>query len=235
MKKICVIPARGGSKRIPKKNIIDFFGKPLIAWTIESALKSDLFDDVIVSTDTDEIGDISRNYGAKVFKRVEFADDISPVSEATINTVTELNYSGNDVIFQLMANCPLRTKHDIRNADECFSNLRSFDSLISCFKFGWMNPWWALKKTGSSYHPLHQGTNNIRSQDLEDLFCPTGSIWISTLESLLKQKSYYTGNHTYHNIPITSAMDIDDFDDLNMAKAFFLTMQTKLDLDLESN
>ena len=235
MKKICVIPARGGSKRIPKKNIIDFFGKPLIAWTIESALQSDLFDDVIVSTDCDEIGDISRDFGAKVFNRTEFADDISPVSEATINTVKELNYSGNDIIFQLMANCPLRTEHDITNADEYFSNLETFDSLISCFKFGWMNPWWALRKTGNSYQPLHQGTNKVRSQDLEDLFCPTGSIWVSKLKSLLKKSSYYTGNHTYYNIPITSAMDIDDYDDLNMAKAFFLTMHKKSDLNFESN
>ena len=114
MKKICVIPARGGSKRIPKKNIIDFFGKPLIAWTIESALQSDVFDDVIVSTDCDEIGDISRDFGAEVFNRTEFADDISPVSEATINTVKKLNYSGNDIIFQLMANCPLRNCEHIR-------------------------------------------------------------------------------------------------------------------------
>ncbi len=235
VKKICVIPARGGSKRIPKKNIIDFFGKPLIAWTIESAIRSDLFDDIIVSTDSDEIGNISKSFGAKVFKRVDFADDVTPVSEATINTVTNLNYSNRDIIYQLMANCPLRTEHDILSATEYFDGLETFDSLISCFKFGWMNPWWALKKIDGKYSPLFEISRNIRSQDLEELFCPTGSIWISTLDSLLKQNSYYTGNHTYFNIPMMSAMDIDDVDDLNMAKAFFLMKNKKLDLKIEKN
>ncbi len=235
MKRICIIPARGGSVRIPKKNIIDFFGKPLIAWTIESAIESNLFEEIIVSTDSDEIGNISKKFGAKFFKRTEFADDITPVSHATINTIKKLNYSPDDIIFQLMPNCPLRTKYDIQNASEYFDKLNSFDSLISCFKFGWMNPRWALEKSGEGYQQLFEGNNNIRSQDFEDLFCPTGSIWISKFKNLLKKNSYYTGKHTYYNIPITSAIDIDDFDDLNMAKAFFLTLNSKLDFNFEKN
>ena len=98
-----------------------------------------------------------------------------------------------------------------------------------------MNPWWALKKTNDKYSPLFEISSNIRSQDLAELFCPTGSIWISTLGSLLKQNSYYTGNHTYFNIPMMSAMDIDDFDDLDMAKAFFLMKNKKLDLTIEKD
>ena len=90
-KNIAIIPARGGSKRIPKKNIIDFFGKPLIAHTIESAIKSNIFDRVIVSTDCKEIAKISLQYGAEVpFMREDKADDFSPISDATIYTLKRL-------------------------------------------------------------------------------------------------------------------------------------------------
>ena len=65
-KRVAIIPARGGSKRIPKKNILDFFGKPMIAWTIESALRTKMFETVLVSTDDEEIAEISKNYGAQV-------------------------------------------------------------------------------------------------------------------------------------------------------------------------
>src|SRR5690606_22090036 len=89
-KKIAIIPARGGSKRLPKKNILDFKGKPMIAWTIEAAISSELFDKVIVSTDTEEIKEISIQYGAEVpFLRQNTGDDFSPVSLATIEALNQ--------------------------------------------------------------------------------------------------------------------------------------------------
>ena len=85
MKKIAVIPARGGSKRIPKKNIIDFMGKPMMLWTIEAAQKSGLFDRIIVSTDDAEFAAVAKSYGCEVpFLRDTSADDITPVSVATM-------------------------------------------------------------------------------------------------------------------------------------------------------
>ena len=72
---LAVIPARGGSKRIPKKNILNFNGKPMIAWTIESAIKSEIFTDIIVSTDDKEIAEISKLFGAKIHNRKKFTDD----------------------------------------------------------------------------------------------------------------------------------------------------------------
>ncbi|MFG5141967.1 cytidylyltransferase domain-containing protein, partial [Campylobacter lari] len=77
MKNLCIIPARGGSKRIPRKNIVDFLGKPLIAYSIESALKSEIFDDVIISSDDDEIIEVALKYGAKApfVRKKELSDD----------------------------------------------------------------------------------------------------------------------------------------------------------------
>ena len=88
---LCVIPARGGSKRIPKKNIKPFFGKPLIAYSIENALKSNLFDNVIVSTDSDEIAKVALKYGAKVHMRPkELADDYTGTGAVVNYVVKEL-------------------------------------------------------------------------------------------------------------------------------------------------
>ena len=87
---IAIIPARGGSERIKKKNILDFFGKPLIAWTIEAAIKSELFQKVLVSTEDEEIAEISLELGAEVpFLRKDYADDFSEVSKATISSLNQ--------------------------------------------------------------------------------------------------------------------------------------------------
>src|SRR5258706_5229330 len=121
---IAIIPARGGSKRIPKKNVIDLAGKPMIAWTIEAAIKSKYISRVVVSTDDHEIAAISKSFGAEVpFLRDSAADDHSPVSLATIRTLTqleELSVSQPDIIIQLMANCPLRDAKNIDEAIEFF-------------------------------------------------------------------------------------------------------------------
>ena len=146
--RVAIIPARGGSKRIPKKNIIDFLGKPMIAYTIEAAIASNCFDDIIVSTDDQEIADISVQYGAKVpFLREQYADDHSTISQATVHTLqkysSELNENYESVV-QLMANCPIRDSEDIIEACNFFDdNVHNFQ--ISAFMFGWMNPWWAHK------------------------------------------------------------------------------------------
>jgi len=92
---IAVIPARGGSKRIPKKNIIGLGGKPMLAWTIEAALKSKYINEVLVSTDDEEIAEVGRKHGAKVpFLRDKNADDHSPISLATIRALNQWEESG---------------------------------------------------------------------------------------------------------------------------------------------
>ena len=223
LKKIAVIPARGGSKRIPKKNIMDFNGKPMIAWTIKAALESECFDRIIVSTDDDEIAKISVENGAEVpFLREKFSDDITPVSTATISAITQAKkYWGEDydIAVQLMANCPLRSHKVITDFMQKFLE-SEYDSLLSCFKFGWMNPWWALKKDGNNFNFLFPDVErNKRSQDLDSLWCPTGSIWIANTEILLSAGSFYCPNMSFSEIDLLSAVDIDDYDDFKFAIA----------------
>jgi len=219
---IAIIPARGGSKRIPKKNIIDFAGKPMIAWTIEAALKSNYISRVIVSTDDKEIAEISIKYGAEVpFLREEKADDHSPISLATIHTLLQLEKKYGEqsqIVVQLMANCPLRDNNDIDEAiDNFIQNEKSFQ--ISSFKFGWMNPWWAheIEPSGKAKAIFSHQIRNNRSQDLPDLFCPTGAIWIAKVKELKEAQTFYGIDYCFYPMNWIKAIDIDDYNDLRMA------------------
>lgn len=229
-KSIAVIPARGGSKRIPKKNIIDFFGKPLIGWTIEATVNSKIFDRVIVSTDCPEIAVIAKDFGAEVpFLRQECADDITPVSEAVLYALIQSEKFYNekyDIVAQLMPNCPLRGVSEIINAYNFFVN-NNFESQISCFAFGWMNPWWANKLDNNKPIPVFEEALTKRSQDLEELYCPTGALWIANSKILKEKKSFYTGNHSFYPMDWKNAIDIDNYDDLEMAKVLYYLLNNK--------
>lgn len=222
---IAIIPARGGSKRIPNKNIVHFQGKPMIAWTIKAARDSCLFDRILVSTDDENIADISRCYGAEVpFLRTEYNDDHSPVSMATSAALQQAgNYWGEDYDFvvQLMANCPLRSSGDIKSAIEIFKK-KDRDFQISCFKYGWMNPWWAVKLGTEGYpEQIFPEAAFMRSQDLPELYCPTGAVWVARAKKLIEYNNFYGPNYTFEPLSWVSAVDIDDYDDLNFAKAVY--------------
>lgn len=227
MKHIAIILARGGSKRLPRKNILDFHGKPMLAWSVEGALQSGQFDQVLVSTDDPEIADIARSFGAAVpFLRDSAADDLTPSSEATLAALRQAEQHWGerfDFVSQLMANCPLRDAADITAAVQNFIK-RDAESQISCFRFGWMNPWWAAKldERGTPDY-LFPKARIVRSQDLPPLYCPSGAIWVARASALKSAKTYYVPSHLFHELSWMSAMDIDDAEDLEMAKACFLS------------
>tara|TARA_B100001057_G_scaffold406418_1_gene419779 strand:- start:298 stop:1008 length:711 start_codon:yes stop_codon:yes gene_type:complete len=220
-KRIAIIPARGGSKRIPKKNIIDFQGKPLIYWTIKAAQDTNLFDRILVSTDDKEIADISRNYGAEApFLRENISDDFTPVSIDTIKSLKQAESYWNekyDSITQLMANCPLRDHLLITEFLEYFDK-NEFNFLLSSVQFRSMNPFWAFTKNeNGKFQYLFPDYLEKRSQDIEKSFCPTGSIWIAKHDSLLKMNTFHGLDCTYKEIDWISAIDIDDYEDLELA------------------
>lgn len=223
--KIAIIPARGGSKRIPGKNLFDFNGKPMIAWTIDAAKQSGLFDRILVSTDDKKIAEVSIRCGAEVpFLRERFADDYSTVGEATSAALQQaMDYWKEEysVVVQLMANCPLRSSLDIESALSKFEEYKR-TAQISCFEYGWMNPWWAtqINESGQPIKLFPEALNK-RSQDLPKLYCPTGAIWISTADSLLAHKTFYSPAHVFEPMPLESAVDIDNYEDLKFAKALF--------------
>lgn len=226
MKHIAIILARGGSKRLPRKNILDFHGKPMLAWTIEAALQSGQYDHVLVSTDDPEIAEIARSFGAQVpFLRDSATDDIAPSSEATLAALRQAEQHWGeqfDAVSQLMANCPLRDADDITAAVQNFIE-RDAESQICSFRFGWMNPWWAAK-LDEQCRPdyLFPEDRIARSQDLPPLYCPSGAIWVARGPVFKSAKTFYSPNHIFHPLSWMSAMDIDNAEDLEMAKACFL-------------
>lgn len=224
-KTIAIIPARGGSKRIPKKNIVPFCGKPLIAWTIEAARESAIFDRILVSTDDEEVAAIARQWGAEApFLRAEAHDDHAPVTMATLHAISQAQNHFTeeyDVVVQLMPNCPLRKGVHIKDACERFFE-RDGAFQLSCFKFGWMNPWWAMSLDEKGHPaPLFPEALKKRSQDLEKLYCPSGAIWIAKVSALRESCTFYGPAHIFHPIDWKAAVDIDDLEDLEMAKALY--------------
>lgn len=227
VKRIAIIPARGGSKRIPRKNVIPFRGRPMIGWTIAAALESELFSQVLVSTDDAEIAEIARQEGASVpFLRDTHADDHSSVSEATLRALAQAETYWQDkfdITVQLMANCPLRGTREIFSAVSAFeAGARDFQ--VSVFEFGWMNPWWAMRRAPDGRPDwLFPEARTARSQDLERLYCPTGAIWIARSDNLRRAGTFYGPEHVIEPIDWKAAIDIDDVADLRMAEA--LAMQ----------
>jgi len=222
-KRIAIILARGGSKRIPRKNVIDFEGKPMLAWSVLAAIESEQFDKVLVSTDDGEIAEVARLYGAEVpFLRSTAADDHSPSSLATYEALMQAESFWNvkfKTVAQLMANCPLRGSADIRSSIIAFDKSKS-PSQISCFQYGWMNPWWATKlDCDGRPTSLFPQELSSRSQDLPALYCPSGAIWLANRDALVEEKNFYMKNHRFEPINWVSAIDIDDENDLLMARA----------------
>lgn len=219
---LAVIPARAGSKRLPGKNVKLLGGRPAIEYTIEAALRSEVFDRVVVSTDDEGIASIARAAGAEVpfLRDLSLADDYTPVSEVTLDVLDRIDPSGNVVesVCQLMANCPLRNSVDIQDAYSQFKTSGS-SSQISLTTFGWLNPWWAVELDESfKVSHLHSEKWKQRSQDLPDVYCPTGAVWFARAALLRKAKTFHTDDKTGFVIPWPRGLDIDSIEDWKLAE-----------------
>lgn len=222
---IAIIPARGGSKRIPGKNIRPLVGKPMIAYTIAAACESGLFDRVVISTDSQEIAEVAYRYNAEVpFLRDEnLADDFTPVSSVTADALVRLDPVGDkfDIVAQLMPCCPLRTASDVGDSYRQFEKSGA-ESQISVVRYGWQNPWWAMRQNERrELKPVFEEQMTARSQDLPELFCPSGAIWWAQTVPLRRTNTFHLENRTGWEIPWQRGIDIDTFEDWAMAEVLF--------------
>jgi len=214
-KTLCVIPARGGSKGVPHKNIRDLGGKPLIAWSIEVALKVHSLSDVLVSTDDPEIARIAEKYGAQVpFMRPdELAKDSSPtipVIQHALEHMEKLNQTEYDGVLLLEPTSPLRMPVDIETALETLYNSDA-DSVVSVCKLTHTHPVQIKKIVGEQLIPfLVDEPEGIRRQDLQpDAYYRNGAIYLMRKETLLKGS--IRGNKSMPLImPPERSVNIDD-------------------------
>lgn len=219
MKNIAIIPARGGSKGIYKKNIKNLCGRPLIAWTIEAAKKSKCFDDVVVSTDDDEIIEISSFYGANcVFRTKELAQDGVHSVNVVIDYLNKVK--GFDNVCMLLPTSPLRTHLDIIGAVNLFG-VGSCDSVISVCKINkGVSSFRKLKEYGYIEPLINVDNFEKQRQDFNEiLFEVNGSIYVSSCNNILLNKSFHVGKIKPFVMDSINSIDINDNNDFYIAES----------------
>lgn len=206
MKNVAIILARGGSKTIPNKNIIEVCNRPLIYYTIRAAIMADV-EETWVSTDSDEISAIAQEYGAKILKRPDqYATDKSSSEEALLHFCQ--NIDAENIVF-IQPTSPLVSFKDI-NAG--LKLLDKYDSIFSGCKEHWVPRWetfnWGLKE--------YQWNKNQRPrrQDRQELIIENGAFYISKRENILKNKLRYSGNIGLIEMPYSRSFQVDTYDDL---------------------
>jgi N-acylneuraminate cytidylyltransferase len=230
--RLAVIPARAGSKRLPDKNVRELVGRPAIAYTIDAALRSRLFERVIVSTDSAAIAAAAVEAGAEVpfVRDAALADDHTPVSAVTLDALQRLDRAATQFghVAQLMPNCPLRTAEDIRTSYAQFVETDA-ESQLSVTRFGWLNPWWAMRRSARfALSPVFESSVTRRSQDLPELFCPTGAVWWARTDVLRREGTFHTAQRTGWEIPWQRAVDIDTEEDWRLAEVLLrLALETE--------
>jgi CMP-N,N'-diacetyllegionaminic acid synthase len=227
VKILALIPARGGSRGIKKKNIKSLDGKPLIAYAIEAAKASSFISDVIVSTENVEIAEISKSYGASVpFIRPDLlASDASPTIDTMVHLVKWLKTNGKhyDAICLLQPTSPFRSKEDIDRAIEAFIS-KGADCLVSVVQVpSHYNPHWTFKvdeEEDTLY--LTTGEKSIipRRQELPKAYVRNGAIYITKTNVLLNQKSIYGKSIAYHEMDEKRSINIDTMEDWHKAEAY---------------
>ncbi|WP_141053994.1 acylneuraminate cytidylyltransferase family protein [Aliarcobacter cryaerophilus] len=224
---LAIIPARGGSKRLPRKNILDLCGKPLIAWSIKAGLNSKYIDKVVVSSDDDEILNISLNFGAETIKRpVELASDTATTFDAIKHTID--NFEKYDYIVLLQPTSPLRDAKHIDQAIELLETKKA-DAVVSVCEVD-HSPLWSntLPKDGNMSNFLKDEILNKRSQDLEKYYRLNGAIYICKTEKLFENKGFFLKDNIFaYKMDRESSVDIDEEMDFKIAEV--LIKMSKID------
>ncbi len=221
-KLLAIIPARGASKRLPRKNILDLSGKPLIAWTIEAALGSKYIDRVVVSTDDQEIANIAKKYGADVpfIRPSELATDEATTVDVVLHLLNQLEKIEDkyDYVILLQPTSPLRTAKNIEEAIKLLRTKNS-DAVISVCESGHPPLWYnTLPDDMSMDNFLDASIKNKRSQDLPKQYRINGAIYISSIERLRNESSFFLSENCHAYIMEQNvSIDIDTRDDFDFA------------------
>lgn len=216
---LAIIPARGGSKRLPKKNILDLCGKPLVSWTIEASIKSKYIDSVVLTSDDDQVLNIGSDFGVNVIKRPnELAQDDSTTIDVIIHTLKSIHGSF-DYIVLLQPTSPLRKSTQIDEAIELLLNKKA-DEVISVslveHPVQWSNTLSSNLKMDNFIQKIHVS----RSQDLENFYRLNGAIYVVSVPRIKKEKSLFLSKNCYAFImDRLSSIDIDEKIDFITAEA----------------
>lgn len=217
MKNLCIIPARGGSKRIPRKNVKPFLGKPMLAYPIEAALNTGLFEEVMVSTDDEEIAEVARQYGANVpfMRSTETANDYATLADVLHEVLDEYKNRGMqfDNMCCILATSPMLQSEDIRNGYTKLIN-SEFSTIVPIVQFSYpILRSFKMDDNGAISYNWPQYAKS-RSQDLPDAFHDSGTFYWH------KVNVWKTGKLTRGGIVVSeeTVQDIDTEQDWKMAE-----------------
>lgn len=231
MKSIAIITARGGSKRIPRKNIKEFCGKPILAYSIEAALQSGLFDTVMVSTDDEEIAKIAIKYGAEVpfFRSENTANDFATTNDVLLEVLQEYaNRDENyDVACCIYPTAPFVSGQRLRDAMEKFY-ASDMDTLIPVVAFSYP-PQRALVITEDKLVFKYPENMDARSQDLEKHYHDVGQFYILRTEAFKRNKKLMLGNIMPYVLPELEVQDIDTVEDWEIAEIKYRMLKNKVE------
>jgi len=219
---LAIIPARGGSKRLPKKNLLPLGDKPLIAWSIDEAKKSKYIDTLIVSTDSKEIQEVARAFGADTpfLRPSELAADETRSIDVVIHALNFYGKDRYDCVILLQPTSPLRDIEDIDSAIEYFFQKEATSVIGVCEVEH--SPLWSntLDENRSMDNFLDAKYNNSRSQDLPVYYRINGAFYMSKSDSVLQNETFFVTNNIYAYIMSQEhSVDIDTYIDFTTAEA----------------
>jgi pseudaminic acid cytidylyltransferase len=230
--RIAVIPARGGSKRIPRKNIKTFCGKPMIAWSIEAALDSGCFDQVVVSTDDAEIADVARAWGAQVpfVRPAELSDDHTGTTAVIAHAIDWFSAQGSAPaqVCCIYATAPFVAADDLRRGLELLDG-GACDYVFSATSY----PFPIQRAIGISAAGRARMFNpelfSVRSQDLEEAFHDAGQFYWGQAPAWTANKVIFGPNSSIVRLPRYRVQDIDNEEDWQMAEYLFQIVNRRCD------
>ncbi|MCM1025725.1 MAG: pseudaminic acid cytidylyltransferase [Roseburia sp.] len=227
MRSVAIITARGGSKRIPRKNVREFCGKPVMAYSVEAAVKSGLFDEIMISTDDGEIAEIGRQYGAKVpfYRSAETANDFATTSDVLLEVIGEYEKRGEhfDLGCCIYPTAPFVTAEKLKTAMERLI-ASDADTLIPVVAFSYPPQRGMAIKEGRLVfeHPEYLDT---RSQDLTPYYHDAGQFYCFRVEAYKRNRRLMRGSVLPMIVPEMEVQDIDSLTDWEIAEIKYRMMQ----------
>lgn len=219
---IAIIPARGGSKGIKNKNIIDVCGKPLIAYTVEAANKSEYVDRVLVTTDSEKIADVAKEYGASVpfLRPADLAGDHSKTIDCVLHAINHMKAQGEDfeICVLLQPTSPLRSKDDIDHALELFAK-NAYEPLVAVSEV--QDSPILIRSIGEDgvLQNILSRNSTIRRQDMDIYYRVNGSIYICRSDELNSETSFNDFKR-YYVMEKSHSVDVDELADLEIVKYY---------------
>jgi CMP-N,N'-diacetyllegionaminic acid synthase len=227
---LAVVPARGGSKGLVRKNVLPFAGKPLIGWSIEQASASMLVDAVVVSTDDEEIAEVARRFGAEVpfMRPAELATDTASSIDVLLHAIGAMESKGvqSSIVMLVEPTSPLRETVDIDGALRRLVEMPEAESVVGVAAVEAIHPAYLMRERDGFLHPyLGKAATGILRQELEPLLYLEGSVYAAYVDSLRRRRSFYHERTIGWPVARYKALEIDEMCDLIAGEALILARQ----------